>query len=360
MALIQSLINPNMYEYKCPYSMTPKGICIHNTANDASARNEIAYMQRNYNEVSFHIAVDDNEAIQGLPLNRNAWATGDGANGEGNRNYIQVEICYSKSGGDRFINAEKRAAKEVALLLKQYGWGIDHIRKHQDFNGKYCPHRTLDMGWQRFLNMIQAELNKLNNTSPAPNISNSNELYRVRKSWTDVKSQLGAYSNLDNAIKSCPSGYYVFNSKGNVVYPTTNATDNATVNELYRIRKSWNDVASQKGAYRNKQSAIDNCPQGYSVYNLSGVAIYSNIPKVTKYYLNLLPHVPTWRVYPLNVSPIVGNEIGKLAPSTYGGLSYEILEDKGDIKIINTQSFGKVQIYAPRDNDSSITQNPIY
>ena len=351
MALIQQLISYSMYDYKCPYPMTPKGICIHNTANDAPAKNEIKYMGSNYNEVSFHIAVDDNEAIQGLPLNRNAWATGDGANGEGNRNYIQVEICYSKSGGDRFIKAEQRASREVALLLKKYGWGIDHIRKHQDFSNKYCPHRTLDMGWQRFLNMIQKELDNLNGTT---------EMYRVRKTWADVKSQLGAYSNLDNAIKSCPSGYYVFKRKGNVVYPTTNATDNATSNELYRIRKTWEDVASQLGAYRNKQSAIDNCPQGYSVYNLSGVAIYSNIPKVTKYYLNLLPHVPTWRVYPLNVSPIVGNEIGKLAPSTYGGLSYEILEDKGDIKIINTQSFGKVQIYAPRDNDSSITQNPIY
>ena len=84
------------------------------------------------------------------------------ANGEGNRNYIHLEICYSKSGGQRFFYAEKRAAKEVALLLKQYGWGIDRVKKHQDFSGKYCPHRTLDMGWQRFLNMIQAELNLLN------------------------------------------------------------------------------------------------------------------------------------------------------------------------------------------------------
>lgn len=80
-------------------------------------------------------------------------------NGKGNRNYIAMEICYSLNGGPRFINAEKKAAKEVANLLKQYGWGIDKVKKHQDFSNKYCPHRTLDMGWQRFLNMIQAELN---------------------------------------------------------------------------------------------------------------------------------------------------------------------------------------------------------
>ncbi|MFR5581258.1 MAG: hypothetical protein ACLTJ1_12655, partial [Thomasclavelia ramosa] len=39
-----------------------------------------------------------------------------------------------------------------------HGWGIDKVKKHQDFANKYCPHRTLDMGWQRFLNMVQANL----------------------------------------------------------------------------------------------------------------------------------------------------------------------------------------------------------
>ena len=37
--LKQQLINPSKYGIKCPYPMTPKGVCIHNTANDASAQN---------------------------------------------------------------------------------------------------------------------------------------------------------------------------------------------------------------------------------------------------------------------------------------------------------------------------------
>ena len=82
----------NKYSIKCPYSMDAKYIVIHNTANDASAANEIAYMQRNDNKVSFHIAVDDIEVIEGLPLDRNAWHAGDG-NGEGNRKGIGIEIC---------------------------------------------------------------------------------------------------------------------------------------------------------------------------------------------------------------------------------------------------------------------------
>ena len=163
MALIQLLISSSKYGVKCPYTMTPKGICIHNTANDASARNEISYMQSNNNEVSFHIAVDDQEAIQGLPLDRNAWHAGDGGNGQGNRNYIAVEICYSKSGGSRFEAAEKRAAKEVAALLKKYGWGTDKIKDHRSFSGKNCPHRT---NMSNFIKLVQSELTGSSATSP--------------------------------------------------------------------------------------------------------------------------------------------------------------------------------------------------
>ena len=84
--------------------MKAESITVHNTWNDASAENEVKYMIGNKNKVSFHIAVDDKEAVQGIPLDRNAWHAGDG-NGKGNRSSIGVEICHSKSGGERFAKA---------------------------------------------------------------------------------------------------------------------------------------------------------------------------------------------------------------------------------------------------------------
>ena len=182
MALIQNLISSSKYDIKCPYTMNPIGICIHNTANDAPAENEISYMHSNNYEVSFHVAVDDKKAIQGLPFNRNAWAAGDGGKGTGNRYYIHYEICYSKSGGSRFIEAEKRAAKEIAEELKRRGWGIDRVKKHQDFSGKYCPHRTLDMGYSRIIDMIKAELGNTTSTAPSTTPSQgvtTGAMYRV-------------------------------------------------------------------------------------------------------------------------------------------------------------------------------------
>lgn len=146
------------YNIKCPYTMVPQFIVVHNTANDASAANEVKYMQSNDNEVSFHYAVDDKEAVLGVPLNRNAWHAGDGSTGRGNRYGIAVEICYSKSGGSRFSKAEENAAELIAGILTTRGWDIGRVTKHQDYSGKYCPHRTLDMGWERFLDMIREKM----------------------------------------------------------------------------------------------------------------------------------------------------------------------------------------------------------
>ena len=191
MQIIKNIVTKDKYGVKCPYSMKPSRIVVHNTANDASARNEIAYMISNNQEVSFHYAVDDKEVVQGIPEDRNAWHSGDGEHGTGNREGVAIEICYSKSGGDRFIQAEKNAVDLIVDILKRYGWGVDKVTKHQDYSNKYCPHRTLDMGWDRFINMIKAKMN--------------NTLYKV---------QVGAFANKANAEKLCnelkSKGYQAF------------------------------------------------------------------------------------------------------------------------------------------------------
>ena len=159
----KKLCPSSKYSRKCPYGMEPKYITIHNTANDASAKNEVSYMLGNNSQTSYHYAVDDKEAVQAIPLNRNAWHAGDG-NGTGNRKSIGIEICYSKSGGKRFDQAEKNAAYLTATLLKKYGWGIGRVKRHKDWSGKDCPHRTIDRGWTRFLKIDKKELDKLNVT----------------------------------------------------------------------------------------------------------------------------------------------------------------------------------------------------
>lgn len=166
------LMPTSKYSIKCPYTMEPEGITIHNTANDASAMAEVSYMINNNNQVSFHEAVDDYRVVQGIEHNRNSWNAGDG-HGFGNMKTISIEICYSKSGGERFDLAERNGAKRVAYLMKEYGWGLDKIADerntigtHEDRCGKYCPHRTLDYGLDRFYNMVVEEYYNLTGEVP--------------------------------------------------------------------------------------------------------------------------------------------------------------------------------------------------
>ncbi|WP_423249639.1 peptidoglycan recognition protein family protein [Bacillus thuringiensis] len=151
----------------------------------------MAYMIRNNNEVSFHIAVDDKEAVQGIPLERNAWACGDG-NGSGNRKSISVEICYSLSGGDRYYKAEDNAAIVVAQMMKQYNIPISKVRTHQSWSGKNCPHRMLAEGrWNHFIERVQHVYHGGNQTMTPPSHSEIGKLVVVET------SELWVYSSPD-------------------------------------------------------------------------------------------------------------------------------------------------------------------
>ena len=155
----QNLVSTSKYSIKCPNPMTPKYVVCHNTANDASAENEISYMINNNNQVSYHLAVDDTQVIQGLPFDRHGWHSGDGANGAGNRHGIAVEICYSKSGGPKYTAAEENAVYVMARLLHQYGLSINDLKQHADFAAKNCPHRIRDEGrWESVKARVQTVL----------------------------------------------------------------------------------------------------------------------------------------------------------------------------------------------------------
>lgn len=198
--IVENLVPKSKYNIKCPYEMSPIGITVHNTANDASAMAEIKYMISNNAETSFHYAVDDKEAVQGLPLNRNGWHASDG-NGPGNRKTIAIEICYSLSGGERFDKAEENAAELIAMLLEEYGWGIEVVKRHYDYapNKKYCPHRTMDKGWDRFLNMVKSKMS--NNETVAPT-NVVNVFYRVKTKkhgWLPEVKNLEDYAGYENS-----------------------------------------------------------------------------------------------------------------------------------------------------------------
>lgn len=73
------------------------------------------------------------------------------------------------------------------------------------------------------------------------------QLYRVRKTWADSKTQKGAYKVLANA-KTCADknvGYKVFDANGKVVYePKTSAS---AVKVPFKVKVSISDLNIRKG-----------------------------------------------------------------------------------------------------------------
>lgn len=133
-------------------TMSATTLTIHTTGNPTStARNERGWLTNPSNDrtASYHIVVDEREAIEVLPLNENAWHAGDG-NGDGNRKSIGIEICESGN----YAKPLENAADLVAKMLKERGWGVDRLRRHYDWSGKICPRLMYDggkwTGWTKF------------------------------------------------------------------------------------------------------------------------------------------------------------------------------------------------------------------
>ena len=87
----------------------------------------------------------------------------DGANGNGNRRSISVEICRpTNTDRSLYDQAEENAVYVVARLLYQYSLGIDRLKKHQDWSGKKCPNVILsEKRWDGFVGRVQWVLDEI-------------------------------------------------------------------------------------------------------------------------------------------------------------------------------------------------------
>ena len=232
--------NPNHIDMPS-VSMAGKiiGVTVHNTDWITVARGTTpaeqytrATVNGNMKDVRVHYYVDNTCAWQNLPRNLSGWHAADGS-GNGNRRTIAIECIMSSAYNSTDKKSENNCAKLAAALLKQYGLGINHLYTHTHWlnvsdgkrgtvdqlntmhnSYKMCPAYILPH-WAEFKKKVQSYLNAGTSTISAPS---TKQLYRVRKSWADTKSQLGAYSSLENAKKACKVGYSVFDSNGKAVY----------------------------------------------------------------------------------------------------------------------------------------------
>lgn len=241
------------------------GVTIHNTdwisvANGTTPAEQYtrATVNGNMNDVRVHYYVDNVCAWQNLPLNLSGWHAADGS-GNGNRRTIAIECIMSSAYNSKDQKSEDNAAKLATALLKKYNLSIDHLYTHTHWlnvrdgksgsvdylntaknSYKMCPLYILPH-WSAFKAKVQAYMKSGTSTT-------TTQLYRVRKSWSDAKSQIGAFASLDNAKKVCKSGYSVFDANGNVVYPAKKSVDEIA-HEV--IQGKWGNGTDRKNRLTN-------------------------------------------------------------------------------------------------------------
>jgi N-acetylmuramoyl-L-alanine amidase CwlA len=239
-----------MLSVKAPYAMNPQYLTIHNTGNTASAINEANYMNGNWNQVSYHVVIDENFVIQLIPFTRNAWHAGDGQ-GTGNRRSIGIEIArsmdngYSGSMSERYLQAQENAALYRAYVLIQYGWGTDRLRQHWHWSRKDCPHKMRAHGyWDWFVRRVQQHMNA---------IKNGKSTGKTKPTKTAPKA---------NAQKAKNGSYKV--KKGDTLWGIATA-NNTTVDALKQLNnlKSANIKPGQTLTVKKVSKSIDRASWGY-------------------------------------------------------------------------------------------------
>ena len=117
---------------------------------------------------------------------------------------------------------------------------------HRWFANKSCPGDWLYSRLGDLASKVTAQLGGSN--SATGNGTSTSGFYRVRKSWSDAKSQKGAFKSLDNAKRCAKAnpGYFIFDENGKIVGSDTSSTK--TVDELARevIRGNWGNGTERK------------------------------------------------------------------------------------------------------------------
>lgn len=285
MKLVKSILTKNPC-YTAGKKITVKGLMLHSVGCPQPRASVFInnWNRADYDNACVHAFIDGNDGTvyQTLPWNHRGWHCASGKNGSGNNTHIGVEMCepacIKYTGGSTFTCSDLATAKAVAkrtygtavelfaMLCKEYGLNptaddviIRHAEGHK--RGIASNHgdpehlwNQLGMGYTMdgFRRDVKAALAGESKEEVMIKEETDQKWYRVRKTWTDAKTQKGAYKVLKNA-KACADkneGYSVFDWNGTKVYPDEDKADvttNAEKRVSYRVRVSIKNLNIRKG-----------------------------------------------------------------------------------------------------------------
>ena len=183
-----SLANVSNYKKANRQNSDIKYIVIHYTANDGDTDEANAnYFKVNNRQASAHFFVDDDSITLSVELNNIAWHCGGNVyndvkkTGGGkyhnictNSNSIGIEMCDTNRNGtyDLSVKTRENVIKLVRELMKEFNIDINHVIRHFDVTGKYCPRYFCppygsNDEWNKFKADIMSKVETSNNKEEA-------------------------------------------------------------------------------------------------------------------------------------------------------------------------------------------------
>lgn len=203
-------------------------IAIHHAAGVINGKNLAGvFIPRSRQASANYNLGSDGVIVLGVDESNRAWTT---SSSWCDNRAVTIEVGNSTRGPqwlvsdyvlNRLIDLVTDICRRNGIYPCTYTGGKDGVlQKHEWYKNTNCPGPYLGSKFPYIANEVNKRL-KGNKTVSRP----VGGLYRVRKSWSDVKSQKGAFKNLDNAKKYADAnpGYSVYDAKGRSVYPVVSA-----------------------------------------------------------------------------------------------------------------------------------------
>lgn len=301
-------------------------------------------------EVCVHAVVGKEKVVyQILPWNRRAWHCGSGKNGSGNNTLISIEMTepatIKYTGGANWIETGNgsntkshvlstyaNAVEFFAFICDKYGFNPEDsnvLMSHHEGNTKGIAsnHGDVEHIWNRYglsMNQFRKDIKKAMGggsitTVPSTPVDNSSDdtsnqkinplsgfvtvtydgadKLNVRKA-PSILSEVDCVVNKNEVFTvvgisddekwyKLKSGLFITTIPDYVSFKATDEQKQNTIGTgYYRVRKEWADSASQIGAFKSQNNAVELCKQnsGYKVFDNSGKEVYPCVKEETEQF----------------------------------------------------------------------------
>lgn len=195
-------------------------ITLHHTAGNILLPNLYTWFNKSTTKASSHYGVKDNEAYQFVDEGNTAWCNGNSA---ANNRAVTIE-CSNNCSGEPWTVSDASLQTCIELIYdiaKRNGLlplTREKFTMHCDYKATNCPGAYLKGEWEYIMQQVNTMSGTV--TEEVADV-NTDNLYRVRKIWSDSKTQIGAYASKENAVRACQlaNPYSVFDSEGKQIYP---------------------------------------------------------------------------------------------------------------------------------------------